>query len=64
MTEYEVRVWETMYHTVRVEAADKEAALITAYELLMDGMTPEEEKERDYTFESDGFTGDNEVNEL
>lgn len=64
MKEFEVRVWETMYHTLRVEAVDREAALITAYELLMDGMSPEQEKERDYTFESDGFTGDNEVNEL
>jgi hypothetical protein len=64
MKEFEVRIWETMYHTLRVEAEDKETALITGIELLMDGLTPEEEKERDYTFESDGFTGDSDVNEL
>lgn len=58
MTEYTVKIDERFFHTFTVEAASKEEALEKGYELLRDGMTPEEEAARDYDFESDGFTGD------
>jgi hypothetical protein len=61
MTEYLVKIDERFFHTFVVEAASEEEALETGYQLLRDGMTPEEEAARDYDLESDGFTGDHSV---
>ena len=57
MTEYIVRIQERVTHSVVVEAASEDAAIELGYKLLTDGMSPEEEKARDYDIESDGYTG-------
>jgi hypothetical protein len=61
MKDYLVKIDERMTHNLRIEAASPEAALEKAYELLRDGMSPEDEKACDYSMESDGFTGEHEV---
>jgi len=52
-----VSIDERFTHSLVIEANTSEEAIERAYELLSDGMTPEDEKEYDYSFESDGFTG-------
>lgn len=64
MTEYEVHIDERFTHTLVVTAETEADALDAAYKLLSDGMTPEEEKEADYSFESDGYTGQHSVSPL
>jgi hypothetical protein len=61
MTEYVVKIDERFTHTVVLEAANGEEARARAYQLLTDGMTPDQEKEFDYTFESEGYTGQHDV---
>lgn len=61
MTEYLVKIDERFFHTFVVEADSQDEALEKGYQLLRDGLTPEMEKEMDYDFESDGFTGDDSV---
>lgn len=58
MTEYIIKVDERFTHELTVEASSRDEAIETAMQLLRDGMSPELEKEVDYVFESDGFTGD------
>ena len=58
MTEYIVKIDERMYHTLTVEAETADEASEKAYQMLRDGLTPEEEKACDYSLESDGFTGE------
>lgn len=57
MTEYVVKIDERFTHTLILEAASKDEAIEAAYQLLTDGMTPEDEKACGYQLESDGFTG-------
>lgn len=52
-----VKIDERFAHSLVIEAETSEEALERGYDLLRDGMTPEDEKEYDYSFESDGFTG-------
>ena len=58
MTEYIVKIDERMYHTLTIEAETADEATEKAYQMLRDGLTPEDEKACDYSFESDGFTGE------
>lgn len=58
MTEYIIKIDERMYHTLTIEAGSADEATEKAYELLRNGLTVEEEKALDYSFESDGFTGE------
>lgn len=64
MTEYEVKIDERIAHTLTVEAASEDEAVELAYELLRSGMSPEKEKEVDYSMESVGFTGSHDVWEI
>lgn len=57
MTEFVVKIDERFTHTLILEAASKDEAIEAAYQLLTDGMTPEDEKACGYQLESDGFTG-------
>lgn len=59
--EYVVKIDERMTHSMVIEAASKEEAVAAAYKLLTDDMTPEIEKDLDYEFESDGYTGQHDV---
>ena len=52
-----VNIDERLTHSLVIEAETSEEALERGYDLLRDGMTPEDEEEYDYSFESDGFTG-------
>lgn len=61
MTEYVVKIDERFTHTLVIEAATKDEALAEGYKLLTDGMTPDQEKEVDYMFESEGYTGQHDV---
>ncbi len=63
MKSYEVKINELMYHSLMVEADSSDAAVDKAYELLRNGMTKEQEKEFDYSLESDGLTGQYDVEE-
>lgn len=63
MKDYLVQIDERMTHNLRIEAASPKEALEKGYQLLRDGLTPEEEKELDYSLESEGFTGDSMVTE-
>jgi hypothetical protein len=64
MTEYQVQVNELITHTLTVEAENAEAARATAYQLLTDVSAAELEKTNDYYVEADGFTGQDDVQEL
>lgn len=64
MTEYIVKIDERMYHTLTIEAETADEATDKAYQMLRDGMTPEEEKACEYTLESDGFTGEYSAEEV
>lgn len=64
MTEYIVKIDERMYHTLTIEAETADEATEKAYQMLRDGMTPEEEKACEYTLESDGFTGEHSAEEV
>lgn len=59
--QYIVTVDERFTHTLVLEAASKEEAREAAYKLLTDGLTPELEKELEYQFESEGYTGHSDV---
>jgi hypothetical protein len=61
MTQYVVKIDERFTHTLVIEAASKDEALAAGYQLLTDGFPPEVEKELDYSFESEGFTGQHDV---
>lgn len=61
MPEYSVKVDERFTHTVIIEAASKEEAVASAYELLRNGLSKEEEILLDYRLDSDGFTGEHSV---
>lgn len=50
--EYEVKIWETVVHSTRVEAKSREEAYEKAYRIITDGPSDE------YDTEADGFTGD------
>jgi len=51
MANYEVRIYETVYHTVEVEADNKDDAYTQAWSAIIDGPFDE------YETNSDGFTG-------
>jgi hypothetical protein len=55
--QFVVKIDERFTHTLVIEAASSEEALATGYELLTNGLTPEMEKELQYEFESEGYTG-------
>jgi hypothetical protein len=57
MTQYVVKIDERMTHNLIIEAVSAEEAVEKGYQLLRDGMTPEDEKTYGYDLESDGFTG-------
>ena len=63
MAEYIVKIDERFFHTLAIEADTADEAIEKAYQMLRDGMTPEDEKEYDYSLESDGFTGDHSAEE-
>lgn len=52
-----VKIDERFTHNLIIEADTSEEALELGYQLLRDGMTPDDEKKYGYDFESDGFTG-------
>lgn len=56
--EYEVKMYETVFHTTIVTAKDKEDAYNKAYEVIANGPSD------GYDTEADGFTGDVQVTEL
>lgn len=58
MTEYIVKIDERFTHTLTIEADTADEASEKAYQMLRDGLTTEDETACDYTFESDGFTGE------
>lgn len=58
MTEYQIKIDERMFHTLTIEAETADEATEKAYQMLRDGLTPEDEKACDYSLESDGFTGE------
>lgn len=58
MSEFIIKIDERFTHTLTVEAGSADEATEKAYQLLRDGLTPEDEKALDYTFEADGFTGE------
>ena len=51
MAKYEVRIYETIYHDVDVEAENKDDAYDIAHKIITG------ETKGDYETESDGFTG-------
>jgi len=61
MSQYVVKIDERFTHTLVIEAETAGEALQLGYQLLTDGMTPEMEKELDYMFESEGYTGQDDV---
>jgi hypothetical protein len=61
MTEYIVKIDERFTHTLTVEAGSPDEATDKAYQMLSDGLTTEDEKACDYTFEADGYTGQHSV---
>jgi hypothetical protein len=63
MKSYEVKINELMYHSLMVEAESSDDALDKAYELLRNGMSKDQQKEFDYSLESEGFTGEHDVEE-
>lgn len=63
MPEYIVHINELCVHTLILEAASKEAAIETGYQLLTNGMSDEEKLACSYDFDSEGFTGQHEVRE-
>jgi hypothetical protein len=58
MAEWEVRIYETVFHTTTVEAKDRDEAYNKAYEVITNGQQDE------YETEAEGFTGDWEAHEL
>lgn len=66
MTEYNytVKIDEVFTHTLTITASNSDEASEKAYQMLRDGLTPEDEKACDYTLESDRFTGDYSVEVL
>lgn len=55
MKTWEVRIYETVFHTATVEADTKEEAYNKGYEIIANGPSNE------YDTEAQGFTGDWEV---
>lgn len=64
MTEFLIKIDERMYHTLTIEADTADEAIEKAYQMLRDGLTKDEEKACDYSFESDGFTGEHSAEEV
>lgn len=64
MARYVVKIDERFTHELTVEAENRDAAIDEALRLLSDGMSKDEEQARDYVFESDGFTGQNDCWEI
>ena len=58
MGKFEVRIYETVYHDVEVEAVDKDEAYEKAHKIVTG------EVKGDYETESDGFTGNYYIDEV
>jgi hypothetical protein len=58
MPTWEVRIYETVFHTATVEADNKEQAYEKGYEIIANGPTD------GYDTEAEGFTDDWEVWEI
>lgn len=61
MASYIVKIDERFVHTLVIEAASRDEAVAAGYQLLTDGFTPEIEKDLEYEFESEGYTGQHDV---
>ena len=61
MASYIVKIDERFVHTLVIEAASRDEAVAAGYQLLTDGFTPEMEKDLEYEFESEGYTGQHDV---
>jgi galactitol-specific phosphotransferase system IIB component len=58
MPKFEVRIYETVYHTVEVEAVDKAEAHQKGYDIIAGNVAGE------YDTEAEGFTGSYSIEEL
>jgi hypothetical protein len=58
MATYEVTIYETVYHTVEVEANNRDEAYEKGWQIIANGA------DGTYETEADGFTGDYRVEEI